>query len=117
MTDPNDTPSMANAEDGPQLLPTVDPASDVGKLLNDSVARLRFADVDREVREMAQKVLEGKASPRDLMALPEFQPLLEAGQKQFKADVDAMSDEERQAVFGSGAEQTPRSSAAGSGER
>lgn len=84
-------------DDGPRMLPTVEPSSELGKSLHDAVGRLRFSAVSPEVREMAQKMLDGKAGARDLLALPEFQPALAAMQKQFRADLDAMTDEDRAA--------------------
>lgn len=110
-------PRAGDDADGPRMLPTIDPSSDVGKSLNDAIARLRFANVDREVRDLAQKVLEGKASARDLMALPEFQPLLEAGRLRLRAEVESMTDEERAALFGPRPDGGPRSAGAGRGER
>jgi hypothetical protein len=87
------------ADDAPQILETVDPASDIGRLLHDSVAKLRFANVDPEVREMAQQILQGRATANDLMKLPEFQPLLENARSRFNDDLAQMTDEEREAFF------------------
>jgi hypothetical protein len=90
-------------DDGPRMLPTVSPSSELGKSLHDAVARLRFANVAPEVRDMAQKILEGKAGPRDLLDLEEFRPTLAEMQRRLRADVEAMSDEERRDFLNPGA--------------
>jgi len=96
MTNLHDPNKPSTPEDPPKLLPTVDPTSPMGRALQDAVARLRFADVPPEVKEMAQRMLEGRATARDLVAMPEFQPALIQGQARLREEVDAMTPEERE---------------------
>jgi hypothetical protein len=77
------------------MLATVDPSSDLGRILHDAIARLRFSAQSPEVREMAQKMLDGKADAHDLVALREFQPALDAGQRKLGEELAAMSEEDR----------------------
>ncbi|MRG59872.1 hypothetical protein GE115_08320 [Agromyces sp. CFH 90414] len=98
--DPTRRPDDAPPAEEPRLLPTIDAASPVGRALRESFERLRFApNVDPAIREAAQSVLDGRSSPRELLRLPQMQPLIERAASAMRADVEAMTPEERAALF------------------
>lgn len=94
--DPTTAPENSEPTDSPRLLPTIDPASPVGRMLHDQLSRLRFANVDPAIRRRAQDLLDGRGSLRDLMASPEFQPTLHAASASFATLLTDMSPEERE---------------------
>jgi hypothetical protein len=96
-------PSEQEPDPGPRLLTTVDPASDMGKALNDALSRLRFANVAPEIRETAQRILDGTGNVRDLLALDEFQPALDEAQRRLHDDLEDMDADDRERFLRPGA--------------
>ncbi|TFV96704.1 hypothetical protein [Orlajensenia leifsoniae] len=95
--DPTTAPNGSDPSDGPRMLPTIDPGSPTGRMLRDSMERLRFAPVDPAIQRFAQDVLDGRRSARDMMDLPQFQPLLEKAGQSLQEYLAAMDPAEREA--------------------
>lgn len=93
-------PEGARPEDGPRMLASIDPSSPAGRMLRDAVARLRFADVDKEIRKMAQDVLDGRKSARDLLMMPEMRPYDQQGARSLRQHLDEIYDEEKKKLLG-----------------
>lgn len=91
--DPTVSTDPRNRE--PQLLPSIDPSSVLGKALRDALGRIRFANVDPAIQRMAQDVMDGRKSPRDLLALPEFRPIEERAANDLRAHLNSLSADER----------------------
>lgn len=107
MTSPHPEPPVdptapaldAGPDDGPRMLPTIDPSSVLGRSLREAVERLRFAPVDPAVRRAAQDLLDGTITARELLATPEIRPLEERAAQSLGEYLSSMDEEERRELL------------------
>ena len=85
-------------EDGPQLLPTVDPRSLLGRQLRQSLERMRSESTDPAIRRAVQDTLDGKLSARDLIRVPAIRRAMDEAGRRLRVEFAQMSSEERDAV-------------------
>ena len=85
-------------EDGPKLLPTVDPRSLLGRQLRQSLERMRSESTDPAIRRAVQDTLEGRLSTRDLIRVPAIRAAMDEAGRRLRVEFAQMSPEERDAV-------------------
>lgn len=98
----NPTDPTGPGEFGPKLLPTIPPSSPLGQELRTSLGRLRFANVDPAIKRMAQDVMDGKKHPRELLNLPELQPLQQMAASEMREYLDSLDEDEKHRLFQAG---------------
>jgi len=79
----------------PRALPTVDPASPVGRMVTDALGRMRFAHPDPAVRALAAEALDGRRSLRDVLGAPDLRPDLAEAARTFGNYMDSLTPDER----------------------